>query len=155
MDAQNITELSTITNRVHSWITPISIKFRDSRICTELNSRIINLLYIYVLEINTRGHEYEKGYRIKNVVTLFWWQFPGKQQCWCQIWPRKSGIHVHTTHVWKVWCKSGQNFVFKFWPLIPMTLTLTKFDLTKMNPSRTIPGSAYTPYQVLWNGPSR
>jgi predicted nucleotidyltransferase len=62
---------------------------------------------ISILEISTRGHEYEKGYRIKNVVTFLRRQFPGKQQCWCQIWPRKSGIHVHTTYVWKVWCKSG------------------------------------------------
>jgi hypothetical protein len=26
-----------------------------------------------------------------------------------------------------------------------MTLALTKFDLTEMNPSRAFPGSAYTP----------
>jgi hypothetical protein len=44
------------------------------------------------LGISTRGHEYEKGYRIKNVVTFFRRQFPGKQQCWCQIWHPKSGI---------------------------------------------------------------
>jgi hypothetical protein len=35
------------------------------------------------LEISTRGHEYEKGYWIKNVIPLFRIQFPGKQQCWC------------------------------------------------------------------------
>jgi hypothetical protein len=94
------------------------------------------------LEISTRGHKYEKGYRFKNVVTLFRRQFPGKQQCWCQIWLRKSGIQVHTTYVWKVWCKSGQIF-FKFWPL-----TLNDLDLTEMKPARAIPGSAYThPYQ--------
>jgi hypothetical protein len=39
------------------------------------------LLLSLLLEISTRGHEYEKGYRIKNMVTLFRRQFPGKQQC--------------------------------------------------------------------------
>jgi hypothetical protein len=73
--------------------------------------KYIRLTYS-TLEISTRGHEYEKGYRIKNVVTFLRRQFPGKQQCWCQIWRPKSGMHVLYVYVWKVWCKSGQ-FVFK------------------------------------------
>jgi hypothetical protein len=77
-------------------------------------------------------------YRIKNVVTLFRRQFPGKQQCWCQIWPRKSGIHVHTTYIYM--CGKFGAIRDKFF-----SMTWTKFDLTEMNPSRVIPGSAYTP----------
>jgi hypothetical protein len=32
-------------------------------------------------------------------------------------------------------------------------MTLTKFDLTEMNPSRAIPGSVYTPLQVYVTSP--
>jgi hypothetical protein len=96
------------------------------------------------LEISTRGHEYEKGYRIKNVVTFLRRQFPGKRQCWYQIWHPKSGIHVLRICVESL-VQIGTIFFYNFdlWP--SMTLTLTKFDLTEINPPRAIP------YHVLWN----
>jgi hypothetical protein len=47
-------------------------------------SQRLSILFNIILEISTRGHEYEKGYRftrIKNVVAFIRRQFPGKQQC--------------------------------------------------------------------------
>jgi hypothetical protein len=100
-------------------------------------------LWQSTVRCNEYKHEYEKGNIIKNVVFLRR-QFPGKQQCWCQIWHPKSGIHVLRICVESlVQIGKKKKFNFDLWP--SMTLTLTKFDLTEINPSWAIPGSAYTP----------
>jgi hypothetical protein len=76
------------------WGTCKTAKFPNTATLSYL-ATLPNLHYlILVLEISTRGHEYEKGYRIKNVVTFLRRRFPGRQQCWCQIWHPKSGIQV-------------------------------------------------------------
>jgi hypothetical protein len=56
-----------------------------------------------------------------------------------QVW------NPRTTFMWGKFGANRGNFFFKFdlWP--SMTLNFTKFDLAEMNPSRAIPGSAYTP----------
>jgi hypothetical protein len=79
-----------------------------------------------LLEISIRGHEYEKVYRIKNVVTFFRRQFPGKQQWWCQIWHPKSGIHVPRICVESL-VQIGTNLFLNFdlWPSMTMTFGTT------------------------------
>jgi hypothetical protein len=74
-------------------------------------------------------------------------------QCWCQIWPRKSGIHVHNM------CgKLGSNraksvFFFKILTFCPtmMTLTLAKFEVDEMNPQGQFQGQPTFSYQVWSN----
>jgi hypothetical protein len=65
------------------------------------------MCFINLLEISTRGHEYEKGYRIKNVVTFLGDNFLVNNNV-----DAKSDIpsleSTYYVYVWKVWCKSGQ-----------------------------------------------
>jgi hypothetical protein len=85
------------------------------------------------LEISTRGHEYEKGYWIKNVVL----PSLGDNFMVNNNVDAKSDIpsleSTYYVYVWKAWCKSRQ-FCFKFWPL-----TLNDLDLDQIWPHRIEP----------------
>jgi hypothetical protein len=111
----------------NAMVEPLLQRPRVKKLCFSMS-------YI-IMYVTGRIRTFEKGYGIKNVVTFLRRQFPGKQQCWCQIWHPKSGIHVLRVYicVWKVWCKSGQ-FFFRFWPL-----TLNDLDLDQIWPHRNEP----------------
>jgi hypothetical protein len=86
--------------------------------------------------MSTRGHEFEKGYIIKNVVTFLTFLVNNNVDAKSDIPSLESTYYVCVESLVQI--GTIFNFFVELWPSI--TLTLIKFNLTEMNPSWAIPG---------------
>jgi hypothetical protein len=103
-----ITIVSGVYARKPYGTVKIMVVFLECR-PTDAIFMVLRVLLYLLLEISTRGHEYEKGYIIKN-----WLPSLGDNFLVNNNVDAKSDIpsleYTYYVYVWKVWCKSGQFF---------------------------------------------